>query len=260
MGYTVLTLPDGTPLSVFDHGEGGTPLLFLHGNSCDHTFLAPQIEHFAARRRVVAPDLRGHGASGKPPGDYTFARLADDVAGVADALELSSVVAVGHSMGGVVALELCRRHPGLVAGVACLDSTLLTPLGRPSRMHTLLEGLRSDSWQSYFLRYFEAAFSEWDDPDRKKAILERMLSTPRHVVVSLFEQWRFADGPAAAKACRVPLLYVSSSKNRTDAALLGELCPQLITAQVVASGHFMTLETPDQVIAMLERFLSVCGL
>jgi len=261
MGYLRVTLPDGVGLSAFERRDGtGTPLLFIHGNSCDHTFLAPQIDHFAERRTVCAPDLRGHGKSDKPEGDYSFARLADDLAALMEALELPACVAVGHSMGGMVALELCARHPELVAGVACLDSTLLTPPGRPSRVRSLLEGLRSTAWKGYFRRYFEAVFEPWDDPSRKEAILGRMLDTPQHVVVSLFEQWRLADGAAAVRACRVPFLYVASSRPRTDVVQLGELSPQLMTGQVVGAGHFLTLEASSQVNAMLERFLEINGL
>jgi len=260
MGYARVTLSDGAGLSVYDHGQAGAPLLFIHGNSCDHTFLSPQIDHFSGLRRVVAPDLRGHGASDKPEGDYSPARLADDLAEMALALDLAPVVAVGHSLGGIVALELSLRHPRLVAGVACLDSSVLAVPGRPARLFSLLDGLRSPGWRSSFRRYFEAAFEPTDDPARKEAILTRMLGTPQHVVVSLFEQWRSFDGPAALRACRTPLLYVSSTRPRADAARLKELCPQLMCGQVVGSGHFLTLEVPEQVNAMLERFLAVNGL
>lgn len=260
MDYSRVTLDDGVSLSVYESGKGGIPLLFIHGNSCDHTFLAPQIEHFVEQRRVFALDMRGHGASDKPEGDYTFARLADDLAEVAQKRGWPSVVAVGHSMGGMVALELAMRHPGLVVGIACLDSTVLTPPGRPTRMHSLLEGLRSPAWKGYFRRYFESSFGPEDDTERRQAILERMLDTPQHVVVSIFEQWRLADGAAAARACRVPFLYVASSRPRMDVAQLRELCPQLVAAQVAGAGHFLTLEVPDQVNAMLERFLAISGL
>ncbi len=265
MIHARVTLPGGLELFLRDSGEPrdaapGTPLLCIHGNSCDGGFFAPQAEHFAPARRVLAPDLRGHGASGAPDCDYTFALLADDLAGLLDALGVPRVVAVGHSMGGAIALELCLRRPDLVAGVACLDSTLLTPPGRPSRVHSLLDGLRSTAWQGYFIRYFEALFAPEDDPERMRAILERMLRTPQHVVVSLFEHWRIADGAAALRACSVPLVYVASSRPHADREALLQHCPSLLWGQVVACGHFLTLEAPDQVNAMLERFLFVSGL
>lgn len=266
MSTTTVTTPDGATLSVLVRDPprglrpGLLPLVFLHGNSCDHGFLAPQIDHFSTTRRVVAPDLRGHGKSDKPAGPYAFPCLADDVAFLCRTLELGPAVVVGHSMGGMVALEFCRRHRPQVAGVACLDTTVLPPPGRPSRFAALLDGLRSENWQPYFLRYFESAFEPCDDPALKARILERMLGTPRHVVISLFEQWRVADGAQAAAACEVPLLYVTSARPRTDLEQLRRICPQLMTGQVVGAGHFFPLEVPDQVNAMLERFLAVSGL
>lgn len=262
MPYERVTLGDGVGLNVYDSRTRSplAPLLCIHGNSCDHSFLTPQIEHFQAQRRVIAPDLRGHGESDAPESDYAFARLAADLAEALDQLECPPVVAVGHSMGGMVAMELSYRHADKVAAVACLDSTLVAPPGRPSRIHSLLEGLRSSAWRGYFTRYFESAFDSFDDPERKQAILERMARTPQHVVVSIFEQWRLADGVAAVRACRTPLLYVSSSKPRMDTAQLAELCPQLMLGRVVGAGHFLTVEVPAQVNAMLERFLEINGL
>ncbi len=261
MEFRAITTSDGTQISVLDTGGGGgAPMLLIHGNSCDHTFLTPQCEFFAPTRRVISPDLRGHGASGKPHGDYSFTRMADDMAEICLALDLPPVVAVGHSMGGMLAVELCHRHPGLVAAVAGLDSTLLTPPGRPSRIMSLLDGLKSPAYHKYFLHYFEKSFEPTDDPDRRQAILDHMLKTPQHVIVSLFEQWRLADGAAALRALAVPLLYISTSKPRMDVTQLRELCPQLATGQVVGSGHFMTLEVPEQVNAMLDRFLWINGL
>lgn len=260
MELRAITTSDGVTLSVLDAGSSGAPLLLIHGNSCDHTFMEPQRDYFSPSRRVVCPDLRGHGASGKPQGDYSFARLADDLAEICLALELPPVVAVGHSMGGMLAVELSHRHPGLVAAVAGLDSTLLTPPGRPSRIMSLLDGLKSSAYQSYFRRYFDNSFEPTDDKGRKEAILARMLQTPQHVMVSLFEQWRIADGAAALRALSVPLLYISASKPRMDVAQLREFCPQLVAGQVVGSGHFLTLEAPEQINAMLERFLRISGL
>ena len=260
MAYHRVTVSGGAAVNVFDSGGSGRPLLFLHGNSCDHTFFEPQLQFFGPARRVLAPDLRGHGASDKPEGGYSYARLAQDVADILAALDVVLPTAVGHSMGGMLIFETSLRYPGLLGAAACLDTALFPPAGRPSRVNALLEGLKSQEWRSYFLRYFEPFFEPTDDPARKQAILERMLATPQHVVVSLFEQWRTDDAATAVKAWRLPLLYVSATRQHTDPARLRALCPQAMTGQVVASGHFLTLEVPDQVNAMLARFLRVNAL
>ena len=72
---------DGVAL-FFEEAKGAKrPILLVHGWWCDHSFFAPQFEHFArAGHRVVTVDLRGHGESDKPHESYTMQRFADDLA------------------------------------------------------------------------------------------------------------------------------------------------------------------------------------
>ena len=71
---------DGITL-FFEEAKGlKRPILFVHGWCCDHSFFAPQFEHFAHEgHHVVAVDLRGHGQSDKPHEDYTMQLFADDL-------------------------------------------------------------------------------------------------------------------------------------------------------------------------------------
>ena len=71
----------------------------------------PQFDYFGRTHRVVAVDLRGHGASDKPMQEYTVTGFADDLAWLCDQLGVVKPVVVGHSMAGNVAFELARRHP-----------------------------------------------------------------------------------------------------------------------------------------------------
>lgn len=97
----------GVRLRVFGRGKG-PPLLLVHGfggAAWNYTELAPLLEG----RRLVVPDLPGHGGSEPLPAP-SIAGFADAVAGLLD--EPAGVF--GHSMGGVVALRLAERHPHLV--------------------------------------------------------------------------------------------------------------------------------------------------
>ncbi|RWQ17092.1 alpha/beta hydrolase [Mesorhizobium sp.] len=103
--------------------SGAEPaLLLVHGftdTSRSFSLLAP----YLAGRRLIMPDLRGHGASqaGKNCG---IADLADDTARLIQSLQLDRPVVVGHSLGAMVAIALAGRHKELIGGLVVLAGTL----------------------------------------------------------------------------------------------------------------------------------------
>ncbi len=105
----------------------GLPVVLLHGNPTSSHLWRNVVPYLAGRARVLAPDLIGMGASGKPEIDYTF----DDQARYLDAwfevLGLDRAILVGHDWGGVLALDRAARRPDSVAGVVLLE-TFLKPL------------------------------------------------------------------------------------------------------------------------------------
>jgi pimeloyl-ACP methyl ester carboxylesterase len=90
-------------------GEGA-PLVF---QAHDHTpWLFFQAPVFSQRYRVLTYDRRGTGRSSSPPGDWTAADLANDLAGFLDALEIERAIVAGSSLGGVVTAQFAVDHPG----------------------------------------------------------------------------------------------------------------------------------------------------
>jgi pimeloyl-ACP methyl ester carboxylesterase len=112
---------DEVRLFVTDEGSGDPPLLLVHGWACDSHDWIWQIPAFAAHHRVIAPALRGHGRSDVPPDGYDPRDYARDLAQLVRRLDLPPVVAVGHSLGGIVVSMLAVEHPDVVAGVVVVD-------------------------------------------------------------------------------------------------------------------------------------------
>lgn len=98
-------------------GGDGRPLLLVHGFAGAGSNFAVLAPLLAARHRVLVPDLPGHGLSAPLPAAPNIAAYADCVAAVADAEGVHEAVVLGHSMGGVVGLQLALRRPGLVRGL-----------------------------------------------------------------------------------------------------------------------------------------------
>jgi pimeloyl-ACP methyl ester carboxylesterase len=251
---------DGVALA-YDKVDGTKqPLVFIHGWCCDRTYLAPQVAYFAALgHAVLALDLRGHGESDAPEGPYSMQVFVDDVAWVCRELGVGKAAIVGHSMGGIVAFDLAVRHPELVAGVVMMDSAVCRPDASRAGLPAFIERLKGPECipavQDYVSRVL---FQPTDDPERRAHILAAMAKAPRHVIVGALQGMYDWDPTEAAGKPFPPSLFIANSgKPLSDMSRLQALMPGLMLGQVVGSGHFCTLEVPDQVNAMLSRFLNL---
>jgi pimeloyl-ACP methyl ester carboxylesterase len=251
---------DGVRL-LFEEARGaGAPVVLIHGWCCDHTYLAPQFEHFAKKgRRVVALDLRGHGATDKPRERYTMPGFADDVAFVCDHLGVTKALVIGHSMGGIIAYDFASRYPALLSALVMLDAAIVLPATSRAVIPKFIAELGGPDYQQA-IRVFVAGtlFLPTDDPHGKKRIIEGMTSAPQHVALSAYQALADYDAAAAPRVA-APSLYIEANEPspRADVTRVRELLPALFFGQTVGSGHFCQLEVPNQVNAMIDRFLAV---
>lgn len=249
---------DGVTLVYTERGAGDPPLLLVHGILCDVRYVAPQLEYFARTHRTVAVDLRGHGQSDAPDQPYTIDGYADDLAWVSEQLQLGPAVVVGHSLGGIVAIDLAARRPDLVRGVVALDSVLVPGPDRAVVMTALLARLRTADYRPALREYFARFFGPTDDLDRRQRILDEITAGSPRVAISTWEDGTFHfDDAAAIERCRMPFLYLDAGTPNVDLARLQELAPHLVLGRTVGSGHFLQIEVPDQVNAMVARFLEI---
>ena len=114
---------NGARFHVVECGPADGPLvLLLHGFPQFWWAWRSQLVALgAAGFRAVAPDLRGYGASDKPPRGYDPYTLSSDVAGMVRALGARDAVLVGHDWGGVLAWTVATLHPGVVSRLAVLS-------------------------------------------------------------------------------------------------------------------------------------------
>jgi len=89
----------------------GDPLVLLHSGTQTARMYDPFVERFAARYRLVIPDLRGHGGSTNPTGQWTVEQFAEDVFGLLDHLGIARFKAIGASAGGMTLLRMATRQP-----------------------------------------------------------------------------------------------------------------------------------------------------
>jgi pimeloyl-ACP methyl ester carboxylesterase len=249
---------DGVRLEYEEAGEGVPTLVFVHGLACHRGFWAEQVKHFSRQHRVLAVDLRGHGGSDAPEQRYTMQVLADDVSWMCAELGVERPVVVGHSLGGLVALEVAASRPEQVRAAVLVDSILLSGGARGPFVRELVAALRSADDTRALREYYQTFFGPYDDRARMAWILDEIGRTASHVISSILEEsiTSWDDGDALAR-CEVPFLYLDAGTPNADLVHAASLRPQLVVGRTVGSGHFSPCEVPEQINAMLERFLAV---
>ncbi|MEU7701622.1 alpha/beta hydrolase [Streptomyces sp. NPDC039028] len=272
-----------TPATAIHYAEKGEgpALLLVHGHPFDHTMWQPQIDRFARTHRVIAPDLRGYGATplrtapgpGGAPRDAEAPEatgldaFAADLVAVLDALHVDDCVVAGLSMGGQIAMELYRGHPGRVRGLVLADTfpAAETDEGRAAR----------NAMADRLLAGGAAAMRGYADE-----VLDRMVAPYNtHAAPHVHRMMCATDPAGAAAALRgraerpdyrktlttVPfpvLVVVGRDDSYTpvaDAEEMHALLPHATLAVIEEAAHLPNLERAEAFDAVLEEYLRSLG-
>jgi pimeloyl-ACP methyl ester carboxylesterase len=250
---------DNVTLAYEEAGKGNPPLVFIHGGFADHTHFTPQFNYFKRNHRVLTMDLRGHGRSDKPQQDYTITAFSEDIYWLCQQVGIKKPFVIGHSMGGLIALEMDRRYPDFPAGIVVMDTPVAPPALFIEGLRQFANALRTPTYQEAVVQFLNQFIGFGDDPGRRSKVMNSMLDFAQHVGASSLESYVSYDTVAAAATCKGPILYIGAGFGFADLARFKELTPQLMVAQTIGSGHYHQLEVPDQVNAMIERFITVSG-
>ncbi len=278
---------NGARFHVASAGDG--PLvLFLHTFPQFWWTWRHQLEGLAAAGyRAVAMDLRGYGASDKPPIGYDAPTLAADVAGVVRSLGETHAVVVGHGIGGWLAWSLPRWHPDVVRAIGLVAAPHPAVLGptawRPDRMRATLavldlarpfhperEMARGPSYVHRVLRTWVPGEMSWPPgPDAARYAEAMAIPFAAHSAAEAY-RWLFyarlhPAGRAYLKGLRrpvaVPVLYVEgqddpvvapSLRARSAAWVLG---PWTV-ASIPGAGHAPHEQCPQPVTEALLHWLA----
>ena len=130
----------GGPLTVAHWPGTGPTLLLVHGISASHRAWVPVIKALAPGKfNVIAPDLRGRGASNGLSEPYGLAQHVDDLCRVIDHFGQTPVIYAGHSMGAYIGVEFGTRAPQYLSHLVLVDGGIALPLPAGLSPEALLE-------------------------------------------------------------------------------------------------------------------------
>lgn len=219
-------------------------MVFVHGFAGQASQWKHQLRNFSGANRVIALDLRGHGQSDKPSGDYSMDGVLRDLEIALDVLNAQEqFVLIGHSFGGAIVTEYALRHPARVARlvlVATSGAYRIQPLYRLALRLPIS-----------VLRLITPFTRTW-------------LAAPPHVLKPLHDknlgQW---NGWQKFEGLAMPTLVIRGHRDnvfaKTHFAEVSRRVPDAQDVDVGSSGHMVMLERREAVNRAIERFMQETG-
>jgi pimeloyl-ACP methyl ester carboxylesterase len=295
---------DGGRIHVVERGTGPA-IVLLHGFMLDSSIWAHQLRDLSDRHRVIAIDHRGHGeslvgsggfaltsAGGGTTGESLHAgapmasagvgapgirRLSADLLAVLEELDLAEALLVGHSMGGMVALQLAQDSPQTIrrriSGLV-LTSTLAGPFTQlpgwaglarvaapaSARAVLLAERVSVAALPSQDLRYWLVRLGFGGDaPPAQVRFTEALhLATPSRTVAGLLPSLAVFNLSASLGSMEEPVLVVVGTRDRLtpprQARRMVNALPLAELVELPRCGHMTMIERPREFSHMLDEF------
>jgi pimeloyl-ACP methyl ester carboxylesterase len=242
-------------LAVTTAGEGGVPVLFVHGNSGNRTQWAAQQAHL--KQRSVSLDLRGMGESEPDAaGRYHYRELAEDVGAVAEGLGLERFVLVGHSLGCAVVAEYAARHPERVVGLVLADPGDSVKELPPQVVEAFRAMFLPERYEAGRLRWFEP-FLRDARAGTRAAVLDSLRATPREVVFGAI--WSLFELEPAEQLSRYPgprlVIAAAHTLEAFGARALHRRVPGIEVKALSGVSHWLMMDDPEGFNAALDAFL-----
>ena len=248
---------DGTPISYEIYGTGEPTLVFVHGWSCDARYWSAQLPHFSKNHRFVTLDLAGHGHSGMTRSQYTMLAYGEDVRAVTEAIGSSSVILIGHSMGGSVIAEAARLMPNRVIGLIGIDTleNIEYPMTR-EELKKMIAPLQKD-FRTGSRQFVEEMISPHTDPRLREWILLDISAASPAVALSAMNDMmsQYITGEAAKifDEIRIPVITVNGDMWPINYEANRRHMFSFDAIVLKGADHFLMLDRPEEFNRALEK-------
>lgn len=241
------------------------PLLMIRGLARTIRHWGVVLDELGSSFRVIVMDNRGVGRSSAPLPPYSTQQMADDAASVLDHAGVDRAAVFGVSLGGMIAQQLCLRHPArvshLVLGCTRAGGRTGRPISREATLALLAAILSSEAdaltrtapfvLSADFLKKSPQVLVEWqriarEQPLRRRGFLGQAIAALRH------------DTSRALDRIRVPTLVVTGDADRLidaeSSRYLARTIPDARLETLAGAGHDFPTERPQEVARLISEF------
>ena len=240
--------------------DGGRPLVLAHALGLDLRVWDAVLPLLPGDLRVLRYDLRGHGRSDAPEGDYYMGDLVADAASLIEATGFRGAVFVGLSIGGVVAQGLAAERRDLLAGVvlACTAAKIGTEAGWRDRMAQVRAGGIEAIAEGVLEKWFGRAFRR-DRAAELAVWRDQLIQCPVAGYLGCCAAMADTDLRLSIAGLRLPVLAMAGSEDGSTPPDLvretAETIPGARFALIRGAAHMAPIERPEALAGLIAGFL-----
>ncbi|RKG92687.1 alpha/beta fold hydrolase [Corallococcus terminator] len=252
------TATDGTLLHYRVLGDGPRTVVLVHGWMVSGSVWDAMIEKLdLTGLRLVVPDHRGTGKSGRPTSGYSLEQYAKDVLAVADHSEAKRFALVGHSMGGQIAKWVASEAPERVSGLVLLNSVPASGLPLPPDAAGLFRTSAGDREKQ---KTILGLACKQLSPESLENLLKDSGDVSKDAIEQCFDAWTAGGFAHRLASITAPTLVVATDDPFLPPVFLKQAVVALIQnarlTHLPGPGHYPQVERPAETAALLGSFLA----
>jgi 3-oxoadipate enol-lactonase len=246
-------------------GKGDRTLVLVHEMGGSLESWDEATPRLAGSRRVLRYDTRGAGMSQKLRGQLGIDIMADDIAALLDAIGIAGKVALaGVAVGGAIALHFAARYPERTSAVAAGSPAVGVA---PDRRMAALERVAKIEAEGMAFAVEESMRNGYSpelrgDIRRFERYRARWLGNDPASYATIWRMLASLDMQSALAALRCPVLVIGGSLDRVRPPASAEAVAKTIPCAryvELATGHYMSVQTPELIAACIDEFLETVG-
>lgn len=250
---------DGTEIFVEKlPGTGDLNFVLIHNAGSDHRFFTHQIEMLRKFGNIVWLDLPGHGKS-SPISSYKMRDLSSIILMVCKKLALTNIYLIGLNNGANIAIETALQHLLAIEGLILIDPPIFMDNSFVNEINSYIESLENSEFDHRYIESFVNALFLNTDSSNKEIATSAFNGVDKKSLVGIFRgllEWD-AKSAGTLKKITFPTLCILTDEHHCSYEKMHQEAPQFEIGKVIGAKCWAALEVPEQVNAMIARFLKV---
>lgn len=241
--------------------SGATPTVLIHGLGTDRRIWLYQVPEFCSRVPTLTVDLRGHGRSSAPDGEWTVADMGRDIVRLLRQLGAEKANLVGLSLGGMVAQQFALDYPYATASLVLVDTIAGPPPGGDQPLREALAFIEAQPMRAIAETRIAAAFTDAVDPVMRGHVIEQAALNDKDNYLRAARATFSFNVRERLGEIAAPTLVVVGEQDRTfPMAWMEDVASGIRGARLVrlsGAAHISNMERPREFNRAVLDFLGV---